>query len=129
MVTKQFFFFIISGGVAALLNWVSRFFFSLFTSFEVAIILAFIIGLTSGFLLMRLFVFEGIGKPVAPQVGKYLAINLLALLQTLVVSLALARWVLPLVGVERHTEALAHFFGVFVPVVTSYFGHKYLTFR
>jgi putative flippase GtrA len=129
MVTKQFFFFMITGGVAASLNWGSRFFFSLFTSFEAAVILAFITGLISGFVLMRFFVFEGIGKPVAPQIGKYLVINLLALLQTLLVSVVLARWILPLIGVEQHTEALAHFFGVLVPVVTSYFGHKYLTFR
>jgi VIT1/CCC1 family predicted Fe2+/Mn2+ transporter len=26
-------------------------------------------------------------------------------------------------------EALAHLVGVLVPVVTSYFGHKFLTFR
>jgi putative flippase GtrA len=78
---------------------------------------------------MRVFVFQGAGKPIVPQVGKYVAVNLFALVQTLVISLVLARWLLPSVGIVEHAEALAHLVGVLVPVVTSYFGHKFLTFR
>ena len=48
---------------------------------------------------------------------------------TLVISLLLARWLLPSLGIVTHAEALAHLVGVLVPVVTSYFGHKFLTFR
>jgi putative flippase GtrA len=126
---RQFVYFLISGGVAAALNWGSRFLFSEFVRFEVAVVLAFLVGLLSGFILMRVFVFSGGGKPIAPQAGKYVAVNLFALLQTLVISLVLARWLLPSVGIVEHAEALAHLVGVLVPVVTSYFGHKFLTFR
>jgi putative flippase GtrA len=126
---KQFAHFLVSGGVAAGLNWGSRFFFSDFVPFEVAVVLAFLVGLLSGFILMRAFVFNGAGKPIVPQAGKYVAVNVFALLQTLVISLVLARWLLPSVGIVEHAEALAHLVGVFVPVVTSYFGHKFLTFR
>lgn len=129
MITKQFLYFLISGGVAAGLNWVSRFFFSKAFNFEVAVVLAFMVGLLSGFFLMRVFVFDGISKPIMPQAGKYIGVNLLALLQTLVISLLLARWVLPKVGITDHAEALGHLVGVLVPVVTSYYGHKLLTFR
>ena len=45
-------------------------------------------------------------------------VNLLALLQTLVVSLVLARWALPAIGVREHVEAIAHLVGVAVPVFT-----------
>jgi putative flippase GtrA len=45
------------------------------------------------------------------------------------VSLLLARWLLPAAGVEQHVEAIAHAFGVAVPVITSYFGHRLATFR
>lgn len=129
MITKQFFIFLVSGGLAACLNWGSRFLFSVFVRFEVAVVLAFMVGLLSGFILMRLFVFNGTGKPIVPQVGKYIAVNLFALLQTLIISLMLARWLLPSLGVVEHVEALAHLVGVLVPVVSSYFGHKFLTFR
>ena len=129
MLTKQFLRFILSGGVAAGLNWGSRFLFSQIAPFEVAVVLAFLVGLLSGFILMRFFVFDGGSKPIAPQVGKYIAVNFFALLQTLLISLVFARWVLPSVGILDHVEALGHLVGVLVPVLTSYFGHKFLTFR
>jgi putative flippase GtrA len=88
-----------------------------------------LVGLLSGFILMRLFVFDGAGKPLAPQIGKYVVVNLFALAQTLIISVICARWLLPAMGVVQYAEALAHLVGVLVPVVTSYFGHKLLTFR
>jgi len=129
MASKKLFYFLLSGGVAAGLNWGSRFLFSEIFTFEIAVVLAFLVGLLSGFILMRAFVFDGLNKPIVPQAGKYLVVNLLALLQTFLISMLLARWVLPAVGIIEHAEALGHLVGVLVPVVTSYFGHKFLTFR
>jgi putative flippase GtrA len=129
MATKKIFYFLLSGGVAAGLNWGSRFLFSEIFTFELAVVLAFFVGLLAGFGLMRAFVFDGANKPILPQASKYLAVNLFALLQTFLISLLLARWVLPAVGIIDHAEALGHLVGVLVPVVTSYFGHKFLTFR
>ena len=97
--------------------------------FELAVVAAFFVGLVSGFVMMRLYVFDAKEKPVMPQASKYAFINMLALAQTLIISVALARWVLPAWGVVDHAEALAHLVGVLVPVVSSYFGHKFLTFR
>lgn len=129
MISRQFAYFLLSGGIAAALNWGSRFLFSLFFRFEVAVVLAYLVGMLSAFILMRAFVFDGAGKPIGPQAGKFIGVNLLALLQTVVISLVLARWLLPSMGVTGHAEALAHLIGVLTPVVTSYFGHKLLTFR
>jgi putative flippase GtrA len=129
MLAKQFLYFILSGGVAAGLNWGSRFLFSQFAPFEIAVILAFFVGLLSGFILMRYFVFDGVGRSIAPQAGKYIAVNSFALLQTLLISLIFARWALPAFGIHDNAEALGHLVGVLVPVITSYFGHKFLTFR
>jgi putative flippase GtrA len=50
-------------------------------------------------------------------------------MQTLVVSLTLAKWVLPRIGYSANPEGPAHLMGVMVPAVTSYFGHKFFTFR
>lgn len=51
------------------------------------------------------------------------------MLQTLIISIALAQWVLPGFGVVDHAEPLGHLAGVLVPVVTSYFGRRFLTFK
>lgn len=129
MLSKQFFYFILCGGLAAGLNWGSRFLFALVVPFEIAVVLAFFVGLLSGFILMRFFVFDGGNKPIAPQISKYILVNLFALLQTLLISLIFARWALPAVGINDYAEGLGHLVGVLVPVITSYFGHKFLTFR
>lgn len=126
---RQFVFFLLAGGVAALLNWASRFLFSIWFDFEVAVVLAFFVGLGVGFVLMRSLVFEGGERPVVTQVSRYLLVNAFALLQTLAVSVGLARWVFPALGVVAGAEGVAHLAGVLVPVATSYLGHKYLTFR
>lgn len=121
--------YLLAGGAAAAANYGSRFVFSTWMPFEAAVVLAFLVGLVTGFTLMRQFVFDAAGKPVRAQAVKYLGVNLLALAQTLLVSSVLARWLLPLLGVETYVEAIAHAFGVAVPVVTSYFGHRHATFR
>lgn len=129
VVSSQFLRYLAAGGVAAAANYFSRFAFSVWFSFETAVVLAFFVGLTTGFVLMRQFVFGGAGKPVAPQAAKYVMVNLIALLLTVGVSSLLARWLLPALGVDRQVEAIAHAFGVAVPVLTSYFGHRVATFR
>lgn len=127
--SRQFLLFLVTGGLAASLNWGSRFVFGLVLPFELAVVAAFMVGLLSGFLLMRSLVFDGRSKPLLPQFGRYVLVNLLALLQTVVISSLLARWALPAMEIHAQAEALAHLVGVLVPVVTSYFGHKLATFR
>ena len=121
--------FLMAGGLAAAANYGSRFVFSLWLPFEPAVSLAFGVGLIAGFVLMRRFAFDAADKPVGPQILKYAAVNALALLQTLVISSVLARWLLPASGMTLHVEAVAHAAGVAIPAVTSFFGHRWLTFR
>jgi putative flippase GtrA len=126
---RQFWRFLVAGSAAAAANFGSRFLFSLWIRYEWAIVLAFMVGLTVGFLLMRGYVFNARDKPLGRQVAIYAAVNFLALLQTLLVSIELARWAMPFAGTVPRAEALAHFAGVLVPIVTSYFGHRMVTFK
>ena len=127
--SRRFGLFLLAGAIAAAANYGSRFGFSLWFNYPVAIVLAYLVGMTVAFLLMRQYVFEGRGKALGPQVLRFTLVNVLAVLQTLIVSLVLARWVLPALGVTQHAEAIAHAVGVAVPVVTSYFGHRLATFK
>ena len=56
-------------------------------------------------------------------------VNLVAILQTWAISVALAYWLLPALGVRQFVREIAHAVGVIVPVFTSYLGHKRWTFR
>lgn len=121
--------FLFAGGVAAAANWGSRFLFSRFLPYEAAVSAAFVVGLVTGFLLMRGWVFQAADAPIRRQFVTYVIVNLLALAQTLLISSVLARWVLPALGVQRFAEAIAHAAGIAVPVVTSFLGHKRATFK
>ncbi len=127
-----FFRFLLAGGLAAAVNFGARLGFSPVMSYPSAIILAYGCGMLTAFLLNRLLVFgEGRAFHYSPrhQVGLFVAINAVALLQTLGVSLLLAHWLLPPLGLACCAETLAHAVGVAVPVFTSFLGHKYLTFK
>jgi len=121
--------FLLAGGVAALANWSSRFVFSEYFGYEVAVVLAFFVGLAVGFVLMRGWVFEARGRSYPRQAVYYVLVNLVALIQTFFISVLLAKWVLPSVGVNDAAEGIAHLVGVLVPVASSYFGHKFITFK
>ncbi|VXC05961.1 GtrA family protein [Pseudomonas sp. 8AS] len=129
LLSSEFLRFLFAGGIAAAANYGSRFFFSLFFEYSLAIICAYLVGMLVAFLLMRRHVFDAKSGSLLPQALKFIAVNLLAALQTLVISLLLARWALPSMDVVEHSEAIAHLVGVLVPVLTSYFGHKHLTFH
>jgi putative flippase GtrA len=128
-VTAQFLCFAAAGGVAALANFGSRFLFSLWLPYAAAIVLAYLLGMTVAFLLMREFVFRGATRNVAQQVASFAGVNALAVLQTLCVSVLLARWALPAAGLQAHAEAVAHAVGVAVPVFTSFLAHRAFTFK
>ena len=83
----------------------------------------------TAFLLVRRFGFQCGTRPAASQAMWFVLINALALAQTVAVSSAMLRLALPALRVHAYAEALAHATGVAAPVISSYFGHKWLTFR
>jgi putative flippase GtrA len=129
MVSRRFALFLLSGGLAAAANFVSRIVFSFWLPYPVAIVLGFMVGLVTAFVLMRKLAFTTTTNSTHSQVMWFLFVNALALLQTFCVSLLLARWLLPALGMTKGVETLAHAVGVAIPVLTSYIGHMRLSFR
>jgi putative flippase GtrA len=121
--------FVLAGGLAAIVNFSTRIGLSLVLPYAAAIVIAYFIGMITAFVLNRRYVFAGSARPLAQQMFWFVAINLLALVQTLLVSLLFARYVLPYCGVTWHSEEIAHAIGIVVPIVTSYLGHRHVTFR
>jgi putative flippase GtrA len=129
MIGKTFPRFLVAGGLAALANMGSRWLLDLVLPYVPSIVLAYLVGMTTAFLLNRRFVFTASGNGLWRQIGWFTAINIAALAQTVLVSLLLSRWLLPAIGWTWQADTIAHVVGVIVPVFTSYIGHKRLTFR
>jgi putative flippase GtrA len=127
--SRQFAAFLVTGGIAALVNFGSRMLFGQWMSYSASIILAYLCGMTTAFLLARAFVFTDSRRSTAQSALWFAGVNVLAVFQTWAISLILARYVLPWAGVTSHTESLAHAVGIMVPVVSSYFGHKHFSFK
>lgn len=126
--TAEFFRFVVVGALAALANIGSRMLFGLWLPYLPSIVLAFLVGLSTAFLLNRSWVFARSGKHWINEASWFTLVNLLGLAQTVCISLLLARYVLPALGQVSLVETTAHAVGVVVPIATSYLGHKYLSF-
>lgn len=127
--SRQFLLFLLTGGCAAIVNFCSRIVYSLWLDYSSSIVLAYLSGMVTAFVLARMFVFQRGRQPIHHSALFFVLVNLLAVLQTWLVSFGLAYYFLPWMGVEGFREEIAHAAGVVVPVFTSYFGHKYLSFR
>lgn len=121
--------FLAVGIVAAIVNLASRVALSEIVFYEVAIVLAFVLGLTTAFLLNRRYVFFDAGNDRGRQYVRFTLVNLAALAQVWVISVAFARVILPAISWDWHPEFVAHAIGVGSPVLTSYYAHKWFTFR
>ena len=125
---NRFVLFVLAGGTAALVNILSRIALNWLMPYEVAIIVAYLCGMTTAYLLNRHFVFAASGRGVASEYTRFALVNLAAVAQVWIVSVGLARLVFPTISFIWHAETVAHVIGVTIPVFTSYLGHKHFSF-
>jgi putative flippase GtrA len=121
--------FLLTGGVAALVNVVSRFLLNPLLGFVPAVIVAYMIGMLVAYVLFRAVVFGKSGRSVTNETTRFVIVNIVALSVVTAVSWMLARIVFPAIGFTSHAEDVAHVIGVCVPAITSYIGHSRYTFR
>ncbi|MCR4538242.1 GtrA family protein [Pseudomonas canadensis] len=127
--SRQFLTFLFTGGTAAAVNFGSRIIYSQWFGFSTAVILAYITGMITAFVLAKLFVFKDSEQSVQRSAVIFVLVNIVAALQTWLISMGLAFYVLPALGVQTFVDEIAHAVGVAVPVFTSYLGHKRWSFR
>ncbi|KAF0862386.1 GtrA family protein [Pseudomonas sp. LD120] len=127
--SKQFLIFLLVGGFAAAVNFGSRFLYNYWVSFSTAVVLSYITGMTTAFLLSKLFVFKESTQRTHHSILYFILVNIAAILQTLLTTLFLAYYALPKLGITHFAKELSHAVGVIVPVFTSYLGHKRWSFR
>ncbi len=127
--SRQFLAFLVTGGIAAAVNFGSRIAYDRWTSYSTAIVLAYLTGMVTAFVLAKLFVFTGSRQPLHHSALYFVLVNVLAVAQTWAISMGLLHWVLPALDIRQWAPEIAHAAGVAVPVFTSYLGHKRFSFR
>ena len=128
-ISLQFFVFLVTGGTAALLNFGSRIFYNNWFSFSVSIVMAYLTGMITAFVLAKLFVFRQSDQSLSKSIVFFILVNVVAVIQTWLISIGLAYYLLPRFHVVLYVKEIAHGIGVIVPVFTSYIGHKRFTFK
>jgi putative flippase GtrA len=126
---RQFLFFVLTGGAAAVVNVLSRIGFSFLLRFELAVLAAYAVAMVTAYVMARRFVFRHSQHSTGRSFAAFALVNLVAALQTWLVSVGLRPWLLSWVGAVGVADLIAHGVGVMVPVFTSYLGHKHISFR
>lgn len=127
--SNEFLQFLLVGGLAAGINFISRIGFSEFVSYRIAIVLAYLIGMVTAFLLSKHYVFEQSGRPFKDEFRDFTIVNLFAVIQVWLISVGLAEYFFPYISFIFYPEEVAHLIGLAIPAITSYFGHKYFSFK
>jgi putative flippase GtrA len=127
--SKEFLGFLITGGIAATVNFLSRIYFNQFYSFSASVVFAYLLGMLTAFILARVFIFKKSSQSIGRSVVIFSLVNVLALTQTWLISMGLNYYALPSLGVERFVPEISSAIGIIFPVFTSYLGHKYWSFK
>lgn len=120
--------FLLTGGLAAIVNLVSRHWLNFDMSFASAVAVAYLIGMVTAYTLGRLFVFDRSGRSVTDELWRFALVNVFAAAQVWIISVGLAEYVFPASGLKWHPLDVAHLVGVAAPVFTSYLGHRHFSF-
>ena len=125
----QFIKFILAGGSGAIANIVSRYTFDFFVSYSHAIIYAYIVGMVTTFTLSKYFVFYVSNSNLGKEFSKFVIVNLLAIIIVWLVSMTFARILFPAINMNYRPDYIGHILGVCSTAISSYFLHKYFTFK
>lgn len=126
--TRQFLGFLAVGGFAALLHWSARIGLSLWLPFSIAVIAAYIIGMSIAFLLNSFFVFPNSEKSRYSQARHFIIVNLAFLPVVWLASLQINRY-LKYWGFSNYSEALAHAIAISLPMLVTFLIYKLFAFK
>lgn len=127
-ISRQFAGFLLVGGFAALLHWLARIALSLLMPFAWAVALAYVVGISTAFVLNSHYIFPASDKPVEKQARDFIIINLAFFPLVWAVSLFLNQ-LLQNLGVQHYSEAIAHAIAISMPVLATFLLYKFIAFR
>ena len=126
---RRFGIFVAVGIVAAAGSLVSRGLLSGIVPFEIAVVIAQIVGVVIAFSLNRVLVFTSFAGSLAGAFRRFFVVNIFSLGIVTAISALFYRTALPLAGWTFYPDYTAHFIGLGVATLPSYFGHRLYSFR
>lgn len=127
--SRQFPFFLLTAGIAALANLASRFFLNIYISFELSVFLAYCVGVVVAYTLAKYFVFVSRNKDLGLEFLRFIVVNIISLAIVWMVSVSLRNIIFPGFDMNFHPETVSHIIGVASPAIFSFFAHKTYTFN
>lgn len=127
--SKEFIKFFICSGLSAVVNLTARIVFSLKLNYAIAVVMAYGCGMTTAFILNKIFVFNKKQGNTSKQFFTFFIVNMFGLCQTLLISLLLRNIIFLKLNYTFYGDEVAHFIGLGTTAFTSYIGHKYFTFK
>ena len=127
--SREFIGFLVTGGIAAAVNFLSRIFYNQYCSFSSAVIFAYLTGMVTAFILAKIFVFKQSTQSIRRSAIIFSLVNVIAAAQTWLISMGLNYYLLPMLGLTRFIPEISSAVGIAFPVFTSYLGHKHWSFK
>ncbi len=128
-VNHQFLLFLLSSGLAAITNFISRIILGLWMSYTLSVAAAYICGMLTSYTLCRFFVFTAKQHKIHHQIFYFVLVSSMGFILTLAMSVLLFKHALFFIQNTFTREEVAHFIGICVPAFISYLGHKHWSFR
>ena len=125
----QYIRFLVVGGTSAAVAFVSRYFLDMFMDFKTAVAISYLFGMLVAFILNKKFVFDANGSNLNQQINRFVQVNLFGMALVWLVSVTLARYVFPALSFTWYADDIAHLIGLACPMISSYFGYRYYTFK
>ena len=126
--TPQFLAFLAVGSTAALINWSSRILFSLWTSYPVAVFIAYMVALGSAFIMNKFYVFPRSNRPLKKQMRDFIITNI-AFLPVVWSAAILLAILIPRISATPYYEEIAHAIAIAIPMFATFLIYKFIAFK
>ena len=127
-ISKQFFHFLVAGGIAACINFSVGFVLAGLVPLHGDIVVGYLAGMLTAF-----FIFEKVfgehSESREKSVQIFILVNLLGLVQTWVVYVILKDYLFPGINYHLYAAEMARAIAIIVPLFSSFIGHKFFTFK
>ena len=126
--SRQFLYFVFSGGIAAIFNWSSRIIFRFYLDLIPSAALSYFLGLICAFLLYRRFVFPFSQVPMKTQSLRFLLIQFSVMPFVLIIFSQLSL-ILSNAELGSLSEPLAYALSLLAPPLITFMLYKFFAFK
>ena len=126
--TRQFFRFLLVGGLAAILHWCARLILSNWLPFSWAVVFAYAVGMSVAFTLNIVFVFPNSPKSKIKQARDFALVNISFFPVVWAVSVLINNGLLAS-GMLKYTQEVSHAVAVILPTFLTFLIYKLFAFK